>query len=339
MQIEWSEKCTYDALFLEFPAFPQNSFLFSQSTHNKPQDKHFQHQKMSEHGVTFIVETVTIDEVTSLDKIRYNTNNNYKDGERPVDYQAVVEDTSTSKWIDQFKEYKTIHIDLTKPTCEWMLQANAMGIHTGKFPKAFEDERDMLASQITQLHPDVFNGTEYFIRTESVSLKCGQHKAGPYTSMTSILESLVTCKVNHTPVVDNTKELTLYFIPWVKLSKHREYRGFVCNSVLTAISQQHLYDVYEGPDPLKDAQIIYNYFMQTMRTKITFLANYSFDIAFLDSSDSGESTESGDEPYFIEMNCFGENYAAGSALFGWVQDHDILYGEHENKLYFRYTVR
>ena len=33
------------------------------------------------------------------------------------------------------------------------------------------------------------------------------------------------------------------------------------------------------------------------------------------------------EPYFIEANSFGKYYAAGSALFSWVYDHDTL---HEN---------
>ena len=65
-----------------------------------------------------------------------------------------------------------------------------------------------------------------------------------------------------------------------------------------------------------------------MREKITFLENYSFDIAILE----------GDVPYFIEANCFGTEYAAGSALYGWIEDHDILYGTDPTKLYFRYTI-
>ena len=32
-----------------------------------------------------------------------------------------------------------------------------------------------------------------------------------------------------------------------------------------------------------------------------------------------------DTPYFIEPNCFGKYYAAGSALFHWIHDHDKLH--------------
>jgi hypothetical protein len=276
-----------------------------------------------------VLEPISLDEINRLDKIRYNTNNNYKDGEQPSDYFEVLQRTTTSKWVDQFKTYQTILIDLTKPLAAWMIDACRMGIHTGRFPRSFEDERDLLADVITSQNPSVFNGTKYFIRTESVSLKYGQHKAGPYTEMTKVLESLVTSIDGHTPIYDNTTELLLYFIPWEELSLDREYRGFVCNDRLTALSQQHLYKVYDGADIRKDAEIIHLYFTAIMRKKITFLSDYSFDIAII-----GE-----DVPYFIEMNCFGSEYAAGSALFGWEQDRAVLYGEsEENVLVVRYTI-
>ena len=43
-----------------------------------------------------------------------------------------------------------------------------------------------------------------------------------------------------------------------------------------------------------------------------------------------------DIPYFIELNSFGEEMAAGSACFHWILDNDILYGR-EDKVYFRYV--
>ena len=46
----------------------------------------------------------------------------------------------------------------------------------------------------------------------------------------------------------------------------------------------------------------------------------------------------GDIPYFIEINCFGKEYAAGSSLFHWLIDEEKLYNtKNENKVYFRYT--
>jgi hypothetical protein len=281
-----------------------------------------------------LVEWVCMDDVVAMDKIRYNTNNNYEEGQQPEDYLEVTEGTITSKWIDGFKAYKMIDLDLTSVLTSWLRTAARIGIHTGKFPKTFEDELEMLVNAIEPANRDIFDGTEYFIRTEHVSLKCGQHKAGPYRRMKEVVESLVTCVDGHTPITDSTKHITLYFIPWAQLDSLREYRGFVCNNVLTAISQQHLYNVYDGEGTnnealVKDANIILDYFESVMREKITFLASYTFDIAVL----------ADDSPYFIEMNCFGANYAAGSSLFGWVQDHAMLTGEMPDKLFVRATCR
>lgn len=279
-------------------------------------------------NIDIIVQTVSIEDLIKLDKIRYNTNNVYENNQQPADYEEVLAATNTATWIDQFKTYKSLVLDLTCLSASWMIDACKMGIHSGKFPRSYEDERDALAMRITAKHPDIFDGTKYFIRTETVSLKYGQHKAGPYLTMVPILESLVTSIDGHTPIHDHTTEVKLYFIPWETLSLQREYRGFVCRNQLTAISQQHLYNIMDYADPTREAQLVYNYFMDVIRKKITFVESYSFDIAILE----------GDVPYFIEAQCFGTQYAAGSALYGWVQDHDILYGTDANKLYFRYTV-
>ena len=41
--------------------------------------------------------------------------------------------------------------------------------------------------------------------------------------------------------------------------------------------------------------------------------------------------------YFIEINSFGKEYAAGSALFHWLIDEDELYSD-GSTIYFRYTA-
>jgi hypothetical protein len=62
--------------------------------------------------------------------------------------------------------------------------------------------------------------------------------------------------------------------------------------------------------------------------KINWISSYSYDFAIVNN-----------KPYFIEMNSFGKEYAAGSALFHWLLDEDILYGKSgENCIEFRYTV-
>lgn len=41
-----------------------------------------------------------------------------------------------------------------------------------------------------------------------------------------------------------------------------------------------------------------------------------------------------DSPYFIEPNSFGKDYAAGSALFHWIDDYDALHNS--DIIEFRY---
>ena len=53
--------------------------------------------------------------------------------------------------------------------------------------------------------------------------------------------------------------------------------------------------------------------------------SYSIDIALVKNI-----------PYFIEVNCFGKEYAAGSSLFHWIIDYDLLYSDGKT-IYFRYT--
>jgi len=42
-------------------------------------------------------------------------------------------------------------------------------------------------------------------------------------------------------------------------------------------------------------------------------------------------------PYFIEQNVFGKEYAAGSSLFHWIIDEEILYQKGTPVVYFRYV--
>ena len=113
---------------------------------------------------------------------------------------------------------------------------------------------------------------------------------------------------------------------------------FVYKNKITAISQQSLYDVNDILEPMSEKhkndliykwiEIIKSYFDLEIKQKITHIDSYVMDFAILDD----------DSPYFIELNSFGKEYASGSALFGWIQDYNILYGLCEDVIEFRYTV-
>ena len=142
---------------------------------------------------------------------------------------------------------------------------------------------------------------------------------------------MITCIKQHTPINEDATQFDIYCIPWVQIDPVHEYRVFVYQNHITAISQQHLYkqlyqsiDIERIPDTIA---LILRYFAEEIRIKITWTANYSYDFAIVDG-----------QPYFIEMNCFGTGYAAGSSLFHWILDESILYNENPHQVEFRYTI-
>ncbi|MCA9750263.1 MAG: hypothetical protein KC414_14230, partial [Romboutsia sp.] len=115
----------------------------------------------------------------------------------------------------------------------------------------------------------------------------------------------------------------------------KEFRIFVYNNRITAISCQHLYNVNEWlcnlsvKEKEQVIQLILEYFNSNIRDKLTFIGSYTMDLVLLDSNEEHM-------PYFIEPNSFGSEYASCSALFHWELDKEILYGEDMSE--FRYTT-
>ena len=185
-------------------------------------------------------------------------------------------------------------------------------------------------------------------------MKQGLHGIGPYKDFKSIIESLVTCIEGHSPfdkLGTLEDQIIIYLIPWEpRITKLNEYRVFVYQSKITAISQQSLYRINHELDDLsvqdrnlqiqQIVSIIYNYFENIIKYKINHINSYCIDMAVLskDSSSLTNLTESIEyEAYFIEINPFGKEYSSGSSLFGWIQDEQILY-DTNSSIIFRYTT-
>jgi len=60
--------------------------------------------------------------------------------------------------------------------------------------------------------------------------------------------------------------------------------------------------------------------------KLRHLSSYCMDLSILDDG----------RLFFIEPNCFGKEYAAGSALFHWIKDEEQLYGR-TDRVHFRWV--
>lgn len=276
----------------------------------------------------FNIKSIELTDIQLHGDKKYNSNNH---GNKPDDYEYIIDQTYTNKWIDLFKsDYIKITID--NPQHIYLCKlANKIGQVTGNIPNLFIEDMEEI---FVNYGKDIFGVTGFFVKVNNVSLKYGKHGLGPYYNMRSIIESCVTCTKGHTPIRSNTKQLDIYLIPWVKVEPNNEFRVFVYKNKITAISQQNLYSVLYDDISIQEIHarltIIMDYFNDVIKYKINWLANYTYDFAIVDN-----------KPYFIEMNCFGKEYAAGSALFHWILDEKILYNSFENGnnvVEFRYTI-
>lgn len=294
----------------------------------------------------FVIEFIHSQEVKDGDQgkgnTRFNSGNHWVDNVKPKDYNEVLSKVETRYWIDKFhQDYSKI--DIPKSQLGWLKSAARIGSQTGKFPSGYKEELD----DFTQDKADFEHG--YFVRSENVSLKTGQHGCIPYKNLKQILESAVTSKVTHSPIEEERQNLTFYLLPWVNIDPGREFRVFVRGKRIIACSQQHL---YKGNPHLQDCEdndphipqnlhekrvdivkgwcsIIFDYIEKTVIPKIDHIDSYVVDIALLDN----------EQPYFIEINCYGKEYGAGSALFHWLNDSHIFDTNIDsNDIYIRMTI-
>ena len=272
--------------------------------------------------MTYIIEEISLDDVLIKGKDRYNVNNLVDISQD--DYDTIIKQTHASKWIDKFKIYKSIDI----PIENWMYDACDIGFINGNFSKLYEEELDDYLNKYAKLYDNILSNG-WFIRSETVSLKYGIHKCGPYYNLRQIIESVCSCNLGHSPLKKNNKvkSLKLYLIEWINIKY--EFRVFVFNNNITCISVQNIYESQYFDKKTIDNIIdkINNYFNDNIKSVIRHITQYTIDIGITDN----------DLIYFIELNSFGEQLAAGSAGFHWIIDKDKIYNTN-NIIYFRYVV-
>lgn len=131
---------------------------------------------------------------------------------------------------------------------------------------------------------------------------------------------------------DDDETCTIYLMHWKDIDLDKEFRAFVYQNEITAISNQNLYSPNKWLMGLTESEIkniIYlmlQHFEINIKDKIRFIESYTMDLALIDNV-----------VYFIEPNGFGKYYSAGSSLFQWVNDHEKLHDC--NSIEFRFTVK
>lgn len=162
-------------------------------------------------------------------------------------------------------------------------------------------------------------------------MQCIAKNKRPYNDIQHIIKSMVTTNSKHVCFYDDDTSCNIYCIPWKHIDISKEFRVFVYDNNITAISVQDIYNVSQWlvdmtSDKLENIIMkIMSYFEQSIRDKLEYINTYTYDFAFTED----------DDPYFIEPNSFGANYAAGSSLFHWTNDYDKLHDI--SSIEFRYV--
>lgn len=288
------------------------------------------------------IQTYSLAHVLANDRKLFNTNNIWPDGVAPSDYRETLEKTHTHAWVDRF--HSTYHtLVLGSHDLRWMKQAFAIGTITKRVPHMFDDELKETckkhAQQMNHINSHLKeNERGWFVRTEYVSLKHGLHGIVPYNSLRDILESMITCRIGHGAFREDNTCCKIYFLQFLDLDYDKEFRVFVYNNRITAVSAQHLYSVNKWLAAQTDTQIqelvqrLVQSFNNHIAPRMLDFKCYVMDLALVGDFENGD-----EKFYFIEPNSFGAEYASGSALYHWQIDHYCL---HSNvPIDFRYVVR
>ena len=289
-----------------------------------------------------VIETVKLADIEldeSREIPRYNTNNHwtYEGRQRPEDYDAVEEAAAAQHWMTSLKpdcrQFTVSPADIDK-LLEWQTVSHLTNsLSSG----TLEDIQDLADKRSYQTLQEALKTDSYFVRSDYASLKRGKHKNKVYRSLAEVFESMVTSGRSHSPLgrdPEGRKEaLSLYLVPWRTINPDLEFRVFVDQKKITAISQQNVYRKNEYLDEQKIPEIVQKidtHFRDNIRDQISTLDSYVMDMALIGDSAS--------TVYFIEINPFGKDYTSGSAAFNWVDDADKIHARNNDTIYFRYVV-
>lgn len=269
---------------------------------------------------------------------RYNTSNHWRFGEggqRPEDYDDVEEAATARHWMTSLKP-ECQRFTIAPADVSVLLEFQTVYCLRFRLSHAcIENIEDLASKRCYQPLREALGRGEFFVRSDYASLKYGKHGNKVYRSLADVFVSMVTSKRSHSPLgrSDQGAALSLYLIPWVKINPDLEFRVFVHQKNITAISQQCIYqknEYLQGRNIPGLVQMISAYFRANIRDQVDTLDSYVMDMALI-----GDSVST---VYFIELNPFGKDYTSGAGAFSWVEDADKLCPHAPGTIYFRYVV-
>ena len=188
--------------------------------------------------------------------------------------------------------------------------------------KQHSGEEQDLTSLRDEIARNMDDGIHYFMRLSSTSGKNERH-VSPMKNADDIMDNLIKNKIFLQREYYREKDTYLILIPWNdKIEKRNEFRIFVKNGKLTGITQQWWSQCF-------------NYSQEELILFQHSLENISFLDKIPYPDYVGDVYIENGECKLIEINPFGAHIGAGSGLYNWVDDFDILYNL-KSDLQFRY---
>jgi len=202
--------------------------------------------------------------------------------------------------------------------------------------------RDVSVETWTKLQPVIeiletlMSNPPYFIRLDGCSPKDSPLSFGPHVLPQSILKALMTsprCLKNMRN--QNGKFVKLFLNSWKSVDATDEFRCFICDGSLTAISVYSYADertIKWSSKSIQDlTQVAFN--IQGKWDEVS--SKLPWSSAVMDVYADFQSLEVS----IVEFNPFGAQLGTGSSLFHWVKDYQYLYGLSGTMIVFAFITR
>lgn len=264
------------------------------------------------------------------------------DGPVPWPHNTVGDDsntdrinTGTSKWIDFIhKNYMVLKYDrkMRKLLFDDIIYCDD-GVYLTKqhFKKTPEEEIKWAENHFKLLFPE-----GAFVRLEFCSPRDSTLITFPIKSIHEVKDCIESSSRAQGFIQEvvikqlglSARLIDVYLIPWNKFipeNKKYEFRTFVFNGKITAISSYYTSSIFENTFDVD------NMYKKCMELFNDFSKKYS-----ISSIDKKKPNNYGLDMFLmtgheciIEVNPFGIDACMGSALFNWEKDYDQLYGKNK----------
>jgi len=276
--------------------------------------------------------------------------NNHRDTERYQSlegpgfrqwYREQLDETSMERWAmplaalcgERLTACRTLTIGASQQH-RYFRPAAQVAFQGVSATRLLKDEAQDLASELeASLEEElVVPAQGWFVRTSACSPKDALEDggAGPHHALLSVILALLASERIHKSMKDYSQDVVVYLMPFDEtVTLQRELRVFVFEGQVAAMSQYDLFNAsifseMSDEEQARVARCVDRFCRDHLNPRwagIGGIASYVMDVECVPGHDADGEWQI----RLVELNCFGAELAAGSALFHWVHDASELY--------------